>query len=67
MVFSLALVFLKLKIQIQRAKSIVLATTYYDDPTIVMEAQKLVDEKKSLLGLDTKSLELRMQERGPMI
>jgi pyridoxal 5'-phosphate synthase pdxS subunit len=45
----------------------VLATTYYDDPTIVMEAQKLVDEKKSLLGLDTKSLELRMQERGPMI
>lgn len=51
----------------QRAKSIVLATTYYDDPTIVMEAQKLVDEKKSLLGLDTKSLELRMQERGPMI
>ena len=51
----------------QRAKSVVLATTYYDDPTIVMEAQKLVDEKKSLLGLDTKSLELRMQERGPMI
>ena len=29
--------------------------------------QKLVDEKKSLLGLDTKSLELRMQERGPTI
>jgi pyridoxal 5'-phosphate synthase pdxS subunit len=51
----------------QRAKSVVLATTYYDDPKIVMEAQKLVDEKKSMLGLDTKSLELRMQERGPTI
>ena len=51
----------------QRAKSIVLATTYYDDPKIIMEAQKLVDEKKSLVGLDTKSLELRMQERGPTI
>jgi pyridoxal 5'-phosphate synthase pdxS subunit len=51
----------------QRAKSVVLATTYYDDPKIVMEAQKLVDEKKSLLGLDTKSLEIRMQERGPTI
>src|SRR6187401_1069863 len=52
---------------LERAKAIVIATTYFDDPTIVMEAQKLVDEKKSLLGLDTKSLELRMQERGPMI
>src|SRR5919107_667961 len=51
----------------QRAKSVVLATTYYDDPKIIMEAQKLVDEKKSLVGLDTKSLELRMQERGPTI
>jgi pyridoxal 5'-phosphate synthase pdxS subunit len=49
----------------QRAKSIVLATTYYDNPQIVMKAQKMVDEKKSMLGLDTKNLELRMQERGP--
>jgi pyridoxal 5'-phosphate synthase pdxS subunit len=32
-----------------------------------MEAQKMVDERKSLLGLDTKNLELRMQERGPSI
>jgi pyridoxal 5'-phosphate synthase pdxS subunit len=49
----------------QRARSIVLATTYYDNPQIVMEAQKTVDEKKSMLGLDTKNLELKMQERGP--
>ena len=48
----------------QRARAVVLATTFHDDPKIVMEAQKTVDEKKSLLGLDTKNLELRMQERG---
>jgi pyridoxal 5'-phosphate synthase pdxS subunit len=51
----------------QRARAIVLATTYYDDPKVVTEAQKMVDEKKSLLGLDTKNLELRMQERGQSI
>jgi pyridoxal 5'-phosphate synthase pdxS subunit len=48
----------------QRARAVVLATTFHDDPKIVMEAQKMVDEKKSLLGLDTNNLELRMQERG---
>ncbi len=51
----------------QRAKSIVLATTHYEDSKTVMEAQRMVDEKKSLIGLDTKNLELRMQERGPSI
>jgi pyridoxal 5'-phosphate synthase pdxS subunit len=50
---------------IQRARAVVLATTYYDDPKIVVEAHKMVDEKKSMLGLDTKNLELKMQERGP--
>ena len=49
----------------QRARSIVIATTHYNSIKDVMEAQKLVDEKKSLLGLDTKNLELKMQERGP--
>jgi pyridoxal 5'-phosphate synthase pdxS subunit len=49
----------------QRARAVVLATTYHQDPKIVAEAQKMVDEKKSMLGLDTKNLELRMQERGP--
>jgi pyridoxal 5'-phosphate synthase pdxS subunit len=48
----------------QRARAVVLATTFYDDSKIVMEAQKMVDEKKSLLGMDTNNLELRMQERG---
>lgn len=48
----------------QRARAVVLATTFHDDPKVVTEAQKMVDEKKSLLGLDTKNLELRMQERG---
>ena len=48
----------------QRARAVVLATTFHDDPRIVMEAQKMVDEKKSLLGMDINNLELRMQERG---
>ncbi|MEM4311281.1 MAG: pyridoxal 5'-phosphate synthase lyase subunit PdxS [Nitrososphaerales archaeon] len=49
---------------LERARAIVLATTFYDEPEIVTEAQKMVDEKKSMLGMDTKNLELRMQERG---
>ena len=51
----------------QRARAVVLATTFYDDARIVTEAQKMVDEKKSMLGLDTKNLELKMQERGSLI
>jgi len=27
----------------------------------------MIDEKKSMLGLDTKNLDLRMQERGPTL
>ena len=49
----------------QRANSIVISTTHHNNVKEVMEAQKLVDERKSLLGLDTKNLELKMQERGP--
>jgi pyridoxal 5'-phosphate synthase pdxS subunit len=49
----------------QRARAIVLATAHYDDTKIVAEAQSMIDERKSMLGLDTKNLELRMQERGP--
>ncbi len=48
----------------ERARAIVLATTFYDDPSIVAEAQRMIDERKSMLGLDVKNLELRMQERG---
>ncbi len=48
----------------ERAQAVVLATTFWEDPDKVKEAQKLVDERQSMLGLDTKNLELRMQERG---
>src|ERR687883_1940570 len=51
----------------QRARAVVLATTFHDDAKIVAEAQKMVDEKNSMLGLDTKNLELKMQERGSHI
>lgn len=50
-----------------RARAVVLATTFFDDDKTLLEAQKMIDEKKSLVGLDTKNLELRMQERGPVI
>ena len=51
----------------QRAKAVVLATSYFEDFKVVAEAQKMVDEKKSMLGLDTKNLDLKMQERGPSV
>lgn len=49
---------------LERARAIVLATAFYDDPRTVAEAQKMIDEKKSMIGMDVASLELRMQERG---
>jgi pyridoxal 5'-phosphate synthase pdxS subunit len=49
---------------LQRAKAIVLATTFYDDSKTVAEAQKMVDERKSMMGLDAKNMEFRMQDRG---
>ena len=52
---------------LERAKAIVLACTCWDDPEVVAEAQKMVDEKKSMTGLDIKTLDLRMQERGAEI
>ena len=48
----------------ERAQAVVLATTFWEDPDKVREAQKMIDERQSMLGLDTKNLELRMQERG---
>ena len=48
----------------QRARSIVLATTFWQEPDRVKEAQKMIDERQSMLGLDVNTLELRMQERG---
>lgn len=49
---------------LERAQAIVIATTFYDDPEVVAEAQKMIDEKKSMIGMDIKTLELKMQERG---
>lgn len=48
----------------QRAKAIVLAATFWEDPNKVMEAQEMIDERESMLGLDVNTLDLRMQERG---
>ena len=48
----------------ERARAIVLATTFWEEPDKVKEAQKMIDERHSILGLDVKDLELKMQERG---
>lgn len=48
----------------ERARAIVMATTFFDDPSIVAEAQRMIDEKRAMAGLDVTNLELRMQERG---
>ena len=48
----------------ERARAIVLATTFWNEPSKVKEAQKMIDERESMLGLDVKTLELRMQDRG---
>ena len=47
-----------------RARAVVLATTFWDQPTRVREAQEMVDERMSMPGLDETSMDLRMQERG---
>lgn len=47
-----------------RARSVVLATTFWDQPGRVREAQEMIDERMSMPGLDAASMELRMQERG---
>ena len=48
----------------ERASAIVQATTYWDQIDKVKQAQQMVDEQSSMLGLDIKTLELRMQDRG---
>ncbi|MDW7973708.1 MAG: pyridoxal 5'-phosphate synthase lyase subunit PdxS [Sulfolobales archaeon] len=49
-----------------RARAIVLATTHYDDPETVAEAQKMISEKASMMGIDIRTLkpEQLMQVRG---
>ena len=48
----------------ERARAVVLATTFWEEPDKVKDAQKMIDERQSLLGLDVKNLELKMQDRG---
>lgn len=48
----------------QRANAIVLATTFWNESDKVKEAQKMIDERQSIHGLDVKTLDLRMQDRG---
>jgi len=49
-----------------RARAIVLATTFYDDPETVVEAQKMVSEKDAMMGIDIRTLkpEQLLQVRG---
>ncbi len=48
----------------ERANAIVLATTFWNESDRVKEAQKMIDERQSIPGLDVKTLDLRMQDRG---
>lgn len=50
----------------ERAEAIVLATAHWDDPEIVVEAQRMVSEKSAMMGIDVKSLrpEELLQVRG---
>ena len=50
----------------ERAEAIVLATAMWDDPEAVVEAQAMIDEKKSMMGIDIRSLkpEELLQARG---
>ena len=48
----------------QRANAIVLATTFWNESDKVKEAQEMIDERQSIHGLDVKTLDLRMQDRG---
>ncbi len=49
---------------LERAKAIVLAVSHFDDPYTVMEAQEMIDERKSMVGVSPEALEVRMQVRG---
>jgi len=50
----------------QRAEAIVLATAMWDDPEAVLEAQAMISEQKSMMGIDIRKLspEELLQTRG---
>ncbi|MEA2071208.1 MAG: pyridoxal 5'-phosphate synthase lyase subunit PdxS [Asgard group archaeon] len=49
---------------LERAKAIVLATSYWDKPEVVFEAQKMINEQKSMLGITGDEMKVSMQTRG---
>ncbi len=49
---------------LQRASAVVLATTYWEHPEVVIEAQEMVSETKAMLGLTGAEMKFSMQERG---
>ena len=48
----------------QRASAVVLATSYWDNPEVVYEAQEMVSEQKAMMGLTGSEMKLKMQDRG---
>lgn len=50
----------------ERAEAIVLATSMWDDPETVLEAQRMISEQKSMMGIDIRQLkpEELLQVRG---
>ncbi len=50
----------------ERAEAIVIATAHWDDPETVVEAQRMVSERASMMGIDIRSLkpEELLQVRG---
>jgi len=49
---------------LQRASATVLATSYWNKPEVVYEAQQMVNEEKAMLGLTGPEMKFSMQERG---
>ena len=49
---------------LERARAIVMATTFWREPAKVSKAQSMIDERQSMLGLDASQMDIRMQERG---
>lgn len=49
-----------------RAQAIVLATSMWDDPEVVLEAQSMISEERSMVGIDLRTLrpEELLQTRG---
>ncbi|MGC9778847.1 MAG: pyridoxal 5'-phosphate synthase lyase subunit PdxS [Candidatus Heimdallarchaeota archaeon] len=48
----------------QRASAVVLATSYWDNPEVVYEAQEMVSEQKAMMGLTGSEMKFKMQNRG---